>query len=262
MTDHELELRTLVAAAVVREAGHLARRHFERRDQLEVEHKGAQDLVSIADRAVEDLIRARLGAAFPGDGMMGEEGELAGPADAPGRWVIDPIDGTANFLRGVPYWSTTLAYVRGRETEIGITCDPMHDDLFVARRGHGATRNGEPIRVSGRTDPREACFGHTFSFKTDATRYVRTLAALLEAGVDHRRLGSTALMLCHVADGRLDGCVTLYCSSWDVLGGLLLVREAGGVTRDFLAVAELTEPGAVFGCTPALAPVIEQASGI
>ena len=261
MTDHELELRTLVAGAVVREAGRLARRHFERRDQLEVEHKGTQDLVSIADRAVEDLIRARLAAAFPGDGMMGEEGAVA-RADAPGRWVIDPIDGTANFLRGVPYWSVTVAYVRERQTEIGITYDPMHDDLFVARRGRGAVRNGEPIRVSGRSDPREACFGHTFSFKTDAARYVRTLAALLEAGVDHRRLGSTALMLCHVADGRLDGCVTLYCSSWDVLAGLLLVREAGGVARDFLAVAELTEPGAVYACTPALAPVIEQASGI
>jgi len=262
MTDHELELRTLAAAATVREAGRLARRYFERRDQLEVERKGAQDLVSVADRAVEDLIRARLGAAFPDDGMIGEEGEVEGPADAPGRWVIDPIDGTANFLRGVPYWSTTLAYVRERETEIGITHDPVHDDLFVARRGHGAFRNGEPIRVSGRTDPREACFGHTFSFKTDASAYVRTLAALLEAGVDHRRLGSTALMLCHVADGRLDGCVTLHCSSWDVLGGLLLVREAGGVTRDFLAVAGLFEPGAVYGCTPALAPVVEQTSGI
>lgn len=262
MTDHELELRTLVAAAAVREAGRLARRHFEHRDQLEIEHKGAQDLVSIADRTVEDLIRARLGSAFAGDGMVGEEGEVAGPADAPGRWVIDPIDGTANFLRGVPYWSVTVAYVREHTTEIGVTYDPVHDDLFVARRGHGAFRNGERVRVSGRTDPGEACFGHTFSFKTDATAYARTLAALLEAGVDHRRLGSTALMLCHVADGRLDGCVTLHCSSWDVLGGLLLVREAGGATRDFLAVAGLFEPAAVYACTPALAPVIEQASGI
>ena len=262
MTDHELDLRALAAPAVVREAGRLARGFFEGRAQLEVEHKGMQDLVSVADRAVEDLIRERLAPAFPEDGFIGEESGVQGPKGGPGQWVIDPIDGTANFLHGVPYWSVVLAYVRGRTTEIGVTYDPVHDDLFVARRGQGATRNGQPIRVSGVTDAQRAIFGHTFSFKMEITPYLRTLGALLEAGADHRRLGSTALMMCHVADGRLDGCVTLRCSAWDVIAGLLTVGEAGGIAKDFLADADIAEPNSVFACTPGLQAVIERASGL
>ena len=262
MTDHDLDLKTLVAAAAIREAGRLARRFVERRVELTVELKGAQDMVSIAAREVEELVRARLSAAFPEDGLVGEEGEAAGPAAAEGCWVIDPLDGTMNFLRGVPYWSVVIAYVRGGETVIGLTYDPVHDDLFAARKGGGAFRNGEPIRVSGTSDPGQAVIGHTFSFKLEVAPYVRTLANLLEAGVDHRRLGSTALMLCHVADGRLDGVVTLRASSWDVIAGLILVREAGGLTREFLDHAGLMDPGSAYACTPGLAATIEQASGL
>jgi myo-inositol-1(or 4)-monophosphatase len=262
MTDHDLELRHLVACAVAREGGRLARSYFERREQLESEHKGMQDLVSIADRTVEELIRERLSAAFPDDALIGEEGGGAEAQDAKGTWVIDPIDGTMNFLRGIPYWSLAIAYVRGRSTEIGVTYDPVRNELFAARRGHGAFRDGQPIRVTGASDPRQAVLGHTFSFKIEITSYVRTLAALLETGCDHRRLGSTALMMCHVADGRLDGCVSLLCHSWDVIGGLLLVREAGGVASDYLEHASLLEPASVLGCTPALKQVIERASGL
>ena len=262
MTDHDLELRFQAACAVAREAGKLAKRYFDRRDEIEIEHKGTQDLVSIADKETEALIRARLGQAFPDDVFVGEEGGADAVEGAAGVWVIDPIDGTMNFLRGVPYWSLVIAYVRGRETLIGITYDPTHDELFAARQGGGATRDGRPIRVSGQTDPRQAALGHTYSFKLDPERYVRTVGKLLEAGADHRRLGSTALMLGHVADGRLDGIVTLYASAWDVLAGLLLVREAGGVTSDWFAHASLTETSGVYACTPSLAPVIEAASGL
>ncbi|HEX6141508.1 MAG TPA: inositol monophosphatase [Geminicoccaceae bacterium] len=260
---HDLALRTLAATATIREAGRLARRHFERRGELEVELKGMQDMVSLADRGVEDLIRARLGEAFPEDALVGEEGGGEDAAPGTGQWVIDPIDGTMNFLRGVPYWSVVIAYVRDREVLIGTTYDPVHDDLYVAAKGQGAFRNGEPIRVSGESDPHRAVLGHTFNFKLEVGRYVRTLGNLLEAGVDHRRLGSTALMMCHVADGRLDGCVTLRCSSWDVIAGLRLVEEAGGHASDwFEAAGSLTAPGAVLGCTPALADVIRRASGL
>jgi myo-inositol-1(or 4)-monophosphatase len=262
MTGHDLELRHLVACAVAREGGKLARGYFERREQLEIERKGMQDLVSIADRSVEELIRGRLSRAFPEDALIGEEGGGAGADGAPGTWVIDPIDGTMNFLRGIPYWSLAIAYVRGPTTEIGITYDPVRDELFAARRGHGAVRDGQPIRVSGASDPRQAVLGHTFSFRIEIDAYVSTLRALLESGCDHRRLGSTALMMCHVADGRLDGCISLLCHSWDVIGGLLLVREAGGVASDYLERASLFEPASVFGCTPALRGVIQRASGL
>ncbi|MDX1541701.1 MAG: inositol monophosphatase [Geminicoccaceae bacterium] len=262
MNDHDLARRAQAAAATIREAGRLARRHFERRDRLEIEFKGMQDLVSLADRATEDLIRARLGEAFPDDAFVGEEG---GGEDAPpgtGQWVIDPIDGTMNFLRGLPYWSVVIAYVKDRDVLLGLTYDPVHDELYAAEKGRGAFRNGERIRVSGTTDPRSAVLGQTFSFKMEIEPYVRTLKNVLGAGADHRRLGSTALMMCHVADGRLDGCITLRCSSWDVIAGLRLVLEAGGEASDwFESAGSLTAPGSVFGCTPGLRATVRTAGG-
>ena len=166
MTD-PLDLRLLAACAIVREAGQLAHDYFLRRDTLEIEFKGKQDLVSVADRAVEDAIRAHLTRAFPDDDLIGEEGGYAADRGGDRVWVIDPIDGTGNFLRGVPYWSVALAYVVGGRTELAVTYDPVHDELFVARRGHGASRNSRRIHVSDRADPGRSAIG------TAWTRLVR-----------------------------------------------------------------------------------------
>jgi myo-inositol-1(or 4)-monophosphatase len=258
MTDRDLDLRLLTARAVAGEAGKLAHDYFLRRAQLEIERKGMQDLVSVADRAVEDLIRRRLSGAFPEDDLLGEEGGGAERRSGAGLWVIDPIDGTANFLRGMPYWSVALAYVVDDRVEIGVTYDPVHDELFWARRGGGAHRDQAPIWVSGATDPQRAIIGSTFTFKMGIEGYVGLIERILRAGSDHRRMGSTALMMCHVADGRLDGCATGYCNSWDVIGGLLLVEEAGGVASDFIAENGLLEPGSALACTPGLRATLEQ----
>jgi myo-inositol-1(or 4)-monophosphatase len=257
MIDRDLDLRLLTARAVAREAGKLAHDYFTRRMQLAVEHKGIQDLVSVADRAVEDLIRARLGGAFPDDDLLGEEGGGAERRSGAGLWVIDPIDGTANFLRGMPYWSVALAYVRQERVEIGVTYDPVHDELFSARRGRGAHRNEAPMRVSGCDDPQRGIIGSTFTFKMGIERYLALLEGILRDGSDHRRMGSTALMMCHVADGRLDACVTGYCNSWDVIGGLLLVQEAGGVASDFIAENGLLAAGSALAGTPGLRETLE-----
>jgi myo-inositol-1(or 4)-monophosphatase len=258
MPDRDLDLRLLVACAIAREAGKLACDYFGKRAQLEIEHKGMQDVVSVADRAVEDLIRTRLRAVFPNDDLLGEEGGGAPRRPGAGLWVIDPIDGTANFLRGMPYWSVTLAYVVEDRVELGITYDPVHDDLFWARRGGGAYRNQMPVRVSGRTDPSQAVIGSTFTFKMKLETYVGLLQGILRAGSDHRRMGSTALMMCHVADGRLDGCLTGYCNAWDVIGGLLLIEEAGGVASDFIAENGLMAAGSALACTPGLQATLER----
>jgi myo-inositol-1(or 4)-monophosphatase len=258
MTDRDLDLRLLTARAVAREAGKLAFDYFKRRAQLQVELKGMQDVVSVADRAVEDLMRARLSGAFPDDDLLGEEGGGAERRAGAALWVIDPIDGTANFLRGMPYWSVALAYVVDDRVGIGVTYDPVHDELFWARRGGGAHRDHAPIRVSGATDPQRGVVGSTFTFKMDINRYLAIVEGILRAGSDHRRMGSTALMMCHVADGRLDGCMTGYCNSWDVIGGLLLVQEAGGVASDFIAENGLLEPGSALACTPGLQATLEQ----
>ena len=261
MTD-PLDLRLLAASAIVREAGQLARDYFLRRDSLEIEFKGQQDLVSVADRAVEDVIRSQLTDAFPDDDVIGEEGGYATDRGGDHVWVIDPIDGTSNFLRGVPYWSVALAYVVRGRTELAVTYDPVHDELFAARRGRGARRNGQPIRVTGRTDPGRSAIGTAYTFKASMEAYLRLMDDLLRAGLDHRRLGSSALMLCHTADGRLDGVAMIYCHAWDVLGGLLLVEEAGGVASDFLADAGLTVPGPTFAGTPALRAALESLIGV
>jgi myo-inositol-1(or 4)-monophosphatase len=172
MTDRDLDLRLLTARAVAREAGKLAFDYFRRRAQLQVELKGMQDVVSVADRAVEDLMRARLSGAWPEDDLLGEEGGGAERRPGAALWVIDPIDGTANFLRGMPYWSVALAYVIDDRVEIGVTYDPVHDELCWARRGGGAHRDHAPIRVSGATDPQRAVVGSTYTFKMRIEAYV------------------------------------------------------------------------------------------
>lgn len=259
MTTDPLGTRLQAAAAIAREGGLLAKRHFLGRERLEIELKGHQDMVSIADRAVEDLMRARIGELFPKDEVLGEEGGGDGQADA--LWIMDPIDGTANFLRGMPYWSLVLAYREGGRTEIGITYDPLHDELFVARRGKGAWRNGEPIRVSACDDPRRACIGLSFNFKQRGEDYVRLIERIVGHGMDHRRMGSSALALCHLADGRIDACLSLHCNSWDVIAGLILVEEAGGVATDYTDGCSLVEPRATAASTPGLRRIVAELAG-
>jgi myo-inositol-1(or 4)-monophosphatase len=258
----ELDIRLQTAAAITRNAGKLALGFFHRRDQLEVELKGMQDLVSLADRQTEDVIREGLSAAFPDDSIIGEEGGTEAAGAAGPLWIIDPIDGTMNFLRGVPYWSVAVALVVDRRLMMGITYDPVHDELFTARRDGGARRNGQAIQVSGTDDPKRAVIGATFSFKMSVDAYGELLTSVLNAGSDHRRLGSTALMMAHVADGRLDACATLHCNSWDVIGGLMLVEEAGGIASDFQDGAALDEPNRCYGTTPGLADHIRSLPGM
>jgi myo-inositol-1(or 4)-monophosphatase len=258
VTDDELDRRLAVATAAVREAGALTLAYFRDRERLVIERKGLQDLVSEADRAAEAVIRRHLAAAFPQDGILGEE---EGGALAPALWVIDPIDGTANFLRGLPYWCVVLAFAVDQHPVLALTLDPVHDELFVARTGRGATRDGAPIGVARRASA-EACVGLSYSFKGDARAYERLLAGLLEHRLDHRRMGSSALTLCHVADGRLDAMVCPSCNSWDVLAGLLLVQEAGGVASDYTEGATLLERRGVAASAPGIADAVGAVSGL
>ncbi len=161
MSETDLARRLEVAQRVAREAGALALDYFRNRDRLAIEHKGKQDLVSIADRDVETLIRRELSAAFPGDQFIGEE---EGDTEAERLWVIDPIDGTLNFLRGIPSWAVVIAWVENGRTLIGVTYDPVHDELWTARRGHGAYRNGQRITVTPAASPDQAVVGLTFNF--------------------------------------------------------------------------------------------------
>jgi myo-inositol-1(or 4)-monophosphatase len=247
----DLDHRLRVAEAVVREAGQLAADHFARRELLHIDRKGAQDLVSNADRECEDLIVGGLSRLFPADGFLGEERGSRNPGSA-AVWVIDPIDGTHNFLTGIPFWCVSLGLVCDGELVLGIIYSPLAAELYSARSGSGAFLNGQPIKVSGETDLARAriCIG--FSYRRPVADHVTTVAALLSASCEYLRLGSGALGLAYTAAGRFDGYWESHINAWDAAAGLVLVREAGGWTNDFLADSGLTEGNRILVSTPDL----------
>ncbi len=256
----DLDARWSFAQSLAAEAGALALGYFERRAELTVTLKGPQDLVTIADREVEALIRRRVAERFPSDAVLGEE---EGGVAAEAIWVVDPIDGTTNFVRGLPHYCVSIAFVHRLKIELGVVTAPTLEETFAARAGAGATLNGQPIRASACTRLDQALLGWGSSRRTPMQPYLEALGKLLSAGAEYRRVGSAALNLCQVACGRLDSFVEAQLSSWDVLAGVLLVREAGGVTNDFFANEGLTRGNPlVAACTPQLYQALTNATGL
>lgn len=251
MQHAHLDHRLRTAQDVIREAGRLAADQFVRRDTLTVDRKGTQDLVSEADRACEELIVSRLSEAFPDDGFLGEEGGVRNPG-ASAVWVIDPIDGTHNFLTGIPLWCLSVGCVIDGEAVLGAIYHPASDELFHARKGGGAFVNDTAIRVSGETDVTRARIGVGFSYRRPVSEHVRALDALLSASCEYLRLGSGALGLAYVAAGRFDGYWERHINSWDVAAGLAIAREAGAWTNDFFAGDGMAKGNEVLAATPAL----------
>lgn len=245
-----LARRLDAAQTIAREAGALALRYYRDRHNLKWQSKGAQDWVSEADKAVEDIIRSRLAEAFPDDAFLGEESGRSGGSGP--TWVVDPIDGTSMFLRGIAYWCVSIALVADGELELGVIYDAPADEMFAGRRGRGAVCNGRPMRVSGVADLRDTVMGIGFSSRKPTDPVSEWLRRLLAAGGQYRQLGAGALMLAHAADGRLEGYYEWHHNSWDALAGLLLNREAGAWTNDFLAGGGLYEGNTIFCCTPDL----------
>jgi myo-inositol-1(or 4)-monophosphatase len=263
MDRQSLQDRYVFAQDLAREAGQLAYDYYKRRDELAIESKGLQDVVSIADKKVEELIRGRLVARFPEDGFLGEEtGASAGgtPGQAVGgqaTWVVDPIDGTACFLGGMPTWCVSIALVLDGETEIGVIHDPNVDELYAALRGAGTWLNGRRQPVPPAARLKDGLFGTGFSHRSPPQDIVPFIDALLREGGMFLRNGSGALMLAYVAIGRLVGYYEPHINSWDCLAGLLLVREAGGWTCDFLADDGLTRGNVCAAAAPAVAEKLQ-----
>ena len=260
MTNDALEMRFAAACAIAREAGMLARRRFlERPRSQRPDLKGHQDYLTATDSEVEELIRSRLLALFPGDAFFGEEG---GGSFERNVWVVDPIDGTANFARGIPHFAISIAFVRDNRTEIGVVYNAMQDELYTAQRGHGASVNGEAIRVSGIAEMRQATVEAGWSSRLPVEPYIAVVDNLKRAGANVRRAGSGTLGLAYVADGRIDAYCELHINSWDVLAALLIIEEAGGWTNNFLAKDGLRKGNPVLACTPELAEAVIAATGI
>lgn len=225
--DRDTVARYEFAADLARRAGALGLTFFRSAEKLMVESKGHQDLVSNGDREVELFVRAAIGEAFPDDGIVGEE--HAPKAGTSGfRWVIDPIDGTANFVRGIPAWCVAIACVRDGRTVIGVIYDPSADECFAARLGGGAFLNGRPITASKSVSLSDGSVGTGFSNRREARNIVPVISALFEEGGIFFRNASGALMLAYVAAGRLIGYCEEHMNAWDCLAGMLLVEEAGG----------------------------------
>ena len=252
MDEGELDRRFHAAIGLVREVGQEAARQFRSREKLNIETKGLQDLVSEADRACEDEIVSTLARMFPGDAFLGEERGLQNTgSDA--IWIIDPIDGTANFLRGIPLWCVSLGLVFRNAPVIGIIYNPVTDELYSAKRGAGATLNRARIRVSTVTKLSEARIGMGFSYRRPIAPHVQAISALLEAHCEYSRLGSGAIGLAMTADGRMDGYWEAHINIWDVAAGLCIVKEAGGWTNDFMSGEVFRLGNPILATNPALA---------
>lgn len=198
---------------------------------LQIEVKGRQDFVSQADIYVEAELKQWLGERFPTDGFLGEEsGLITGES---GIWVLDPVDGTTNFIRGMDYWCISLAYVKQNRIELGIIYAPDRNEFFFARRDAGAFLNGQRLALH-EPEHDSVIMGIGRSSRASVARYAQTIENLLNEGMEYRRFGAGALMLAHVASGQVHAYYEEHINSWDVLAGLLLITEAGGISNAFL----------------------------
>lgn len=253
MNVHQREIRDRHALAerMAVEAGKLALDYFRNRDALVIESKGdPQDVVSIADRNVETLIRDRVSETFGEDGFLGEEyGLVAGSTGY--TWVVDPIDGTSPFVHGMPNWCVSIAVLHDGEPVVGVIQVPCHDELYSSALGQGATLNGKTMTLDDRKTIRNAVTGIGANHHITPASVGKIVEDLLESGGNFVRLGSGALMLAYVAAGRLVGYYEPYMHAWDCLGGYCLVREAGGWFLPFPTEGEgLTKGAPVLAAGP------------
>ena len=214
------------------------------------------EIVSTADVEAEDAIVSTIRAAFPGHAILGEEsGHIGGARDGGGyKWIVDPIDGTANFVHGFPYYAISIALARGTEITHAVVLDPVHNELFTAAKGKGAYCNGTPLRVSSCLDLHNALVGTVFPTRESPqlAAYLPLFNALIGQCAGIRRAGACALDLAYLAAGRLDGFWVMSLKPWDVAAGALLVKEAGGRVGDFAGGTDFLRTNEVIAATPGI----------
>jgi len=238
-------LNVMIKAA--RKAGRSLVKDFREVENLQVSSKGPGDFVSKADREAERIIKEELLGARPTYGWLGEEtGEEAGQ-DPTRRWIVDPLDGTTNFLHGLPHWAVSIALEHKGEIVSGVVFDAAKDELYWAEKGAGAWMNEKRLRVSGRRNMVDAVFatGVPFGAKTTLPATLQDLARLMPACAGVRRWGAAALDLAYVAAGRFDGYWERELKAWDMAAGMLLVKEAGGMVSAIRDGDQPLEKGAI-----------------
>lgn len=249
-----MEPMLTIALKAARKAAELIERSFERVDLITIEEKGRNDFVSEVDRQAEREIIYLLSKSYPDHKFLGEESGQSGAAESDYEWIIDPLDGTTNFLNGVPHFAVSIACKYRGQIEHAVIVDPMRREEFTASRGKGATLNGRRLRVTNRRSMDGALIGTGIPFNGYSLENIDSYLACVKeiagqtAGI--RRQGSAALDLAYVAAGRFDGFWEMNLNLWDIAGGVLLVKEAGGLTSDFKGGNSFLDSGHIVCGTP------------
>ena len=238
-------LNIMIKAA--RKAGRALAKDFREVENLQVSVKGAGDFVSKADIGAEKIIKDELMGARPTYGWLAEEGGAQEGQDPTRRWIVDPLDGTTNFLHGLPHWSVSIALEHKGQIVAGVIYDPTKDELFFAEKGAGAWMNETRIRVSGRHRMIESIFatGLPFAGRADLPDTLKDLGRLLPVCAGVRRWGSAALDLAYVAAGRYDGFWERRLKSWDLAAGVIIVKEAGGLVEAMNPNGDVLDDGEI-----------------
>lgn len=245
MAQASANLNIMIKAA--RKAARSLVRDFGEVEQLQVSSKSAGDFVSRADLKAEEIIRTELIEARPNYSLVGEEGKDYVGEDPTRRWLVDPLDGTTNFLHGLPHWAVSIALEHRGQIVAAVIYDPVKDEMFTSEKGSGAWLNDTRIRVSDRSDMMQCIFstGVPFAANPFLGEFLRQAAQLAPACAGIRRFGAAALDLAYVAAGRYDGFWEKRLKPWDMAAGLLLVREAGGTVEGFDPEADALKTGHV-----------------
>lgn len=248
-----------VAIKAARRAGSVINRASNDLDKLTVTRKTTNDFVSEVDQMAEETIISTLKEAYPQHGILAEESG-ASAADSEYCWIIDPLDGTTNFLHGFPHYCVSIALTVKGVLSQGVIYDPTRNDLFTASRGGGAFLNDRRIRVSKVTTLSAALIGTGFPYKefSDFDRYLATFKAITQKAAGVRRPGAAALDLAYVACGRYDGFWESGLSPWDMAAGALLIKEAGGIVSDFTGSDQFIESSSIVAATPKVFPQLLQ----
>ena len=252
-----------IALRAARKAGENIVRASDDLDRLEVQSKNVNDFVSEVDTNAEQEISYHLHKAYPDHAILGEEGGLQGDEDAEYRWIIDPLDGTTNFVRGIPHYGVSIACLHRGKLEHAVIVDPVRREEFTASRGRGAQLNGRRIRVSQRNSLEGALLGTGIPYKNHCddklAPYGKSIEVLAGQCAGIRRAGAASLDLAYVAAGRLDAFWEIGLAPWDIAAGVLLIREAGGLVADIDASDNYLESGNIVCGNPKCFKAVLQA---
>lgn len=241
-----------IAIRAARKAGNVIIKSYENPASVKVDTKGENDFATNVDRAAEALIVETIKKAYPDHTIIAEEGGLVKGSDNDVQWIIDPIDGTTNFIKGIPHCSVSIAVRLKGKTEVAVVYDPMANELYTATRGQGAQLNGYRIRVSNVKDLEGTLLAMAFPFKQKqySDCYFNVLQKVFTKCGDFRRSGSAALDLAYVAAGRFDGFFELGLKPWDIAAGELILREAGGIMTDLVGANNYMVSGNIVAGNP------------